>query len=83
MDLDVGEICLPEESALMVALTLLRIFPRLDYIKYHNMGWGKVVNAISRSKRLANHSSNKHLLRLEVTLTPLPQGDVLEGAIRP
>jgi len=69
----------------MVALVLLCISPRLDYIKCRNMPveWEKVANAISRSKRSAGRSNKKHsfVVRLEVTLTiPLP-GDTLEGAI--
>jgi len=60
-DLDVGDISLPEVSALMVALTLLRIFPRLDCIQYRNMGWEQVANAITHSKWLADRSSKKHL----------------------
>ena len=50
--LDVGEIRLPEESSLMVAITLLRIFPRLKCIE-HDGGWEKVADAISHSGKLA------------------------------
>lgn len=59
-DLDVGDIHLPEESVLMVTLTLLRIFPHLDFIDYRNVGWRKVAHAISLSKRLADRSSETH-----------------------
>jgi len=58
--LRVGYICVPEESTLMIALTLLRIFPRLDKIVYNNKGWGKVAHAIKVSEKLVDHSSKKH-----------------------
>jgi len=50
MCLQVGNIYVPDESTSMVALTLLRIFPRLDDIRYMGQGWKKVVDAISVSK---------------------------------
>ena len=58
--LQVGNIYVPEKSTLMVALTLLRIFPRLDDIMYIDQGWEKVADAISASKKLVDHSSKKH-----------------------
>jgi hypothetical protein len=58
--LDVGNIHVPKESTLTVALTLIRIFPRLDSIAYIDWGWKKVAHAISVSKELADHSSEKH-----------------------
>ena len=58
--LRVGNIYVPEESTLVVALTLLRIFPRLDDIKYIDQRWEKVAHAISVSKKFADHSSKKH-----------------------
>ena len=57
MKLEVGEIPVPEESALMVALTLLQIFPQIMNIEYINEGWGKVEDAIHLSKRIVGCSS--------------------------
>jgi hypothetical protein len=48
----VGEIPVPEESVLMVALTLLRIFPRISSIYSMDEGWEKVGDAIHNSKRI-------------------------------
>ena len=44
--LEVGYIPLPEESTLMVALTLLRVFPELETINYSDVRWEKVADAI-------------------------------------
>jgi len=49
--LQVGSICVPDRSASMVALTLLRIFPRLNDILYMDQKWKKVVDAIKRFKK--------------------------------
>ena len=49
-----------EESTLMVAQTLLCIFPRLDNIVYADRRWKEVVDAISVSKAPADRSSKKH-----------------------
>ncbi|KAF9786361.1 hypothetical protein BJ322DRAFT_783082 [Thelephora terrestris] len=59
LDLDVGATYMPEESALMVALTLLRIFPRLKWIEHNCEGWEKVAAAIELSSELADHSNKK------------------------
>lgn len=48
-----GDICVPEASELTVALTLLRIFPCLEFIAHSDQGWTKVLNAIRDSKPLA------------------------------
>jgi len=58
--LQVGRICVPEESAPMVAITLLRIFPRLNDILDMDQRWEKVVDAISFCKKIADTSSKKH-----------------------
>ena len=58
-DLEVGGIPVSEESALMIALTLLRIFPHLNFIAYSNRGWSKVAHAIRDSKKLADLSSKE------------------------
>ena len=64
MHLNVGRIPLPEESVLMVAHTLLHIFPRMFYIGYYSDVWKKVVDAISRSEQLVHRSSK------DLSLTP-------------
>ena len=56
-DICVGKIPLPEEYALAVAITLLRIFPHIDDIRYLDGGWRKVVDAVKLFKRLIDHSS--------------------------
>ena len=59
--LQAGHTRVPEESALMVALTLINIFPCLEDIVYLDMGWERVANAIQNSKRLARCSSKKSM----------------------
>ena len=74
-DLDVGDIHIPEESTLMAALVLLRIFPRLKWLEYTDEGWDKVANAIALSKDLTDYSSKKHTFAASRrTLMTLPQG---------
>ena len=58
-NLRVGKIPVQEESTLMVALSLLRIFPRLRRIQYSDQRWKKVADAIDLSRQLADHSSKK------------------------
>jgi len=58
-DLEVGEIPVTEVSTLMVALTLLRIFPHLASIEYIDEGWMDVADAIVVSNKLANSWSKK------------------------
>jgi hypothetical protein len=57
--LNAGSIPLPEDSELMVALTLLHIFPNLEDIGYSDdvIEWDGVSTAIANSKRLASGSS--------------------------
>lgn len=52
--LEVGNIPIPEDSALSVALALLHIFPHLSDIKHTGAQWGEVVNTIKLSKGLSN-----------------------------
>lgn len=54
MTLEVGNTPIPEGTALIVALALLHIFPRINNIKYTNTLWGGVVRTIAVSKRLSN-----------------------------
>jgi hypothetical protein len=60
--LDVGQIPLPEGSKLVVALTLLRIFPNLMEIFYIDEDWGEVSEAIHLSQRIVDGSSKEHFL---------------------
>ena len=55
--LTVGKISIPERSVLMVALTLVRIFPRIESIDYIDGKWEKVENAIYLSKQIIDCSS--------------------------
>ena len=55
----VGEILVPEESVLTVALALLHIFPQMELIEYINEGWEKVEDAIQISKHIV-YCSSKH-----------------------
>jgi len=52
----VGEIGVPEESRVMVALTLLNIFPHLERIQSSNSDWDDVDRAIRDSRRLVRCS---------------------------
>jgi hypothetical protein len=56
-DLAVGQTPMLEESALMVALTLVRIFPNIMQIDYTSEDWGQVSDAIKLSRRLIDHTS--------------------------
>lgn len=58
----VGDIPVAEESALVVALTLLRIFPRIESIVGVGEGWLKVEDAIRHSKQIVDFSSKQHPL---------------------
>ena len=49
-ELDVGRIPLPEESVLVVTLTLLRIFPSIHSVGCSEKGWREVGDAIFRSQ---------------------------------
>ena len=61
-ELEVGETPVPEGSAIIIALTLLRIFPRLDWITFINEEWEEVENAINRSREIVNRSSKQRPL---------------------
>ena len=56
-ELVVGNIPVPEESTLMVTLTLLRIFPRIARIDSCGEEWGEVEDAIFLSKQIVKCSS--------------------------
>jgi hypothetical protein len=54
-DLHVGEIPIPEGSALAVALVLLQVFPHILNIKRHNPQWKSVAETIELFKRIGGH----------------------------
>ena len=61
----VGIIPVPEESVLVVALTLARIFPRIERIEsVENDDWEKVMDTISLSRKIIDFSGKQS--------TPLP-----------
>ena len=57
-----GEIPIPEESVLVVALTLFRIFPRTEFIDAVGEGWEVVMGAICLSKQIVDCSSKQYPL---------------------
>jgi len=59
MELDVGETPMPEGSELIIVLTLLHIFPRLDSIESFGERWEKVENAINSSRGIVDCSSKQ------------------------
>ena len=63
-DLSVGKTPVPERSAMTIALTLLRIFPRLDCIMFIDEGWEEVENAINCSREIIDCSSKQHPLTI-------------------
>ena len=58
--LEVGEIPVPEGSESMVAITLLRIFPRIETIIVYDAGWIGVEDMIRRSEQIVDRSSRCH-----------------------
>ena len=50
--LHVGEIPIPEGSALAVALVLLQVFPHILNINYYNLEWKNVTETIELFKRI-------------------------------
>ena len=59
-DLDVGEIPVPDDSVLMVALNLSLIFPRINNIEFDGENWERVADAIFLSRAIVNYSSKNH-----------------------
>jgi len=57
--LEVGETPVPEGSAMVIALTLLQIFPRLGSIDFINKGWKEVKNAINCSRETVDCSGKQ------------------------
>ena len=60
VELDVGEIPVPEESVLVIALTLAHIFPRVEGIDCVDQSWYRVVDAICVSREIIDGSSKEH-----------------------
>jgi hypothetical protein len=61
-ELVVGEIPVPEESVLTIALTLVRVFPRIESIDYDDESWEEVLDAIRVSRQLVDCSGEEHSL---------------------
>ena len=57
----VGSMHLPEESTLVVAQVLLRIFPSLEHIDYADQSWKKVADAFAISGQLVDRVGKKPL----------------------
>ena len=57
--IEVGEVPVPEDSALVVAVALARIFPHIASIGSDDGSWFKVENAICLAREIINHSSKK------------------------
>lgn len=51
VELEIGDIPLPEESVLVAASILARIFPRIEEVVYVNQNWRKVMDVIHLSRR--------------------------------
>ena len=63
MQLEVGKILVPEGLAIIIALTLLRISPRLYSIIFcRDWRWEEVENAINRSREIVDYSSKQRSL---------------------
>jgi len=58
-ELGVGRAPMPEGSEMIIALTLLQIFPRLNYILCINRRWKGVEDAINRSRGIIDYSSKQ------------------------
>ena len=71
-NLEVGDISIPEESVPMVALTLVQIFPHIDYIEGTDGNWDEVMDAICLSRQIDNCSGKEHPL-------PTPRGDISDA----
>ena len=60
MELQVGDIPVPEASALVVAMTLVQIFPRIEDVVYLDESWEEVAEMFSLSINIINCSSKEH-----------------------
>ena len=79
----VGDIFVPEESVLTVALTLARIFPFIDTIyggDDNEETWDNVVDAIYNSGRIVGRSSKRYpLATARSNLNDVSTGAILEN----
>ena len=67
-----------------VALTLAYIFPRIEWIDCvdENSDWHDAISAIRDSRRIINHSSERHRLSvLQSNLRDISPGTILGSAI--
>lgn len=55
--LEVGDIPVPEDFVLTVAITLVRIFPHIRDLLWKNEEWEEIAKALKISKRIADRSS--------------------------
>ena len=60
MELQVGDIPVPEASALVVAMTLVQIFPHIEDVVYLDESWEEVAEMFSLSINIINCSSKEH-----------------------
>lgn len=80
-ELDVGDIYLREESVLAVALTLVRIFPRLHHIEsIDDENWQKVMGALRLSGEIVGCSGEERpLSALRSHFNDIPPANALEN----
>jgi len=80
-ELEVGDISVPEGSVSTVALTLVRIFPRLGSIGYtDDETWDEVEEAICSSRRIVDYSGKEHPLTIpRSNPNDIPTGSTLES----
>ena len=81
MQLEVGEAPVPEGSAIIIALTLLQIFPQLNYIASNVKRWGEVEDAISRFREIISPSKQWSPTTPRSSLNERSTGAALETSI--
>ena len=74
----VGAIPVPEGSVIIIALTLLRIFPQLHYIASNVKRWEEVKDAISRFREIISSSKQRSPTTPRSTLNDHSAGAALE-----
>jgi len=80
-ELEVGEIPIAEASVLMVAMTLLRIFPRLLNIEFIERKWEgamEIIKIVERIDTFVQHISKAYLLVHLILLSNVLPGDALD-----
>ena len=58
--LEVGKTPMVEELVSTVAMTLARIFPRMESVQYVGENWYKVVDAIRHSRQIIDYTGKEH-----------------------